>query len=79
MPERLPVVSHSIPGGTWIMALLLLLALAGWKTALDDNSSVEPAAADRDAALLNRVNNDVERPVPSGLEPLLTLAGEQSR
>jgi hypothetical protein len=55
------------------MAFLLLLALTGLKIALEVNPPALPAGDERDAALLDYVGNDVARPVPSSLEPLLTL------
>jgi hypothetical protein len=73
MPYQPVRHSASVPGGGWIMAFLLLLALTGLKIALEVNPPALPAGDERDAALLDYVGNDVARPVPSSLEPLLTL------
>lgn len=73
IPEHEVTRSGSIPGGAWIMAFLILLALTGWKAALDNNPVGSPPTPDRDVALLNYVDHDVARAVPSGLEPLLSL------
>lgn len=60
---------------TWSTAFLLLLAVLGLKLSYLQYSAkaVSPAVGDGDAALLDQVRTDVERRVPSGMEPLLDL------
>jgi hypothetical protein len=73
--------AQAVRRASWAVATaatLVLLAVPAWKDARDKRLAAETARAD--ALLLERVNFQVSRPVPTSLEPLLKMfASEGNR
>ena len=66
--------AQAVRRANWALAAaatVLMLAVPAWKDARDKRLAAEAAQAD--ALLLERVNLQVSRPVPTSLEPLLKM------